>query len=207
MDQLTERIIQYFRTYLATHDTSPACDLHRHPLIGRALEDRLQRLLLVDQPDITEYVNPMINSRVLHLRTPDTLMAVAVYGEDQIWWLDDSRYDDDFVAFARREHLAEWLPTQPEELAAVMLATKFASTLKPRVITSADDIGANVDLDISPPQADHSADAKILRFWIWTESQGFVFAVRCYFRFDGTFYYELLEKASSVGKFTLHVVF
>lgn len=142
----------------------------------------------------------------------------AYYNSQDILWIDDHLYDDDFSNFIKREQLHH-LFYKPDELAQLLVSTKLAYILLPDVVNNISDIPdarfqqneddghsilqklANV---IHEPQSiETKGDKNPIEFFIWTKIMGNIFQLQCYFDEANRFVYQGKQVASGMGDYSL----
>jgi hypothetical protein len=71
---------------------------------------------------------------------PELAAVVGIATDGTALWLDDQMQDEDFSTFVRTEHLAAWIPERVEDLITLLIATKCAYLMLPRLVMSSEDI-------------------------------------------------------------------
>ena len=156
---------------------------------------------------------------------------VASYPDQTILWLDDHSTVSPYQAFVSREQLVQWLPHRINELAQLIVETRFNFLGMPRLLYSTADIMyrseernerlaqseigretllynqtkfAELADRITSPRLHTGFDEEItLTFFLWTRIRGKVFEVRCVLGSAEKFIYTFVELADWLGDFHL----
>jgi|GEM_PF-2638457 len=156
---------------------------------------------------------------------------IALYPDETILWLDDHSTVSPYQAFVSREQLVQWLPHRINELAQLIVETRFNFLGMPRLLHSTtnimhrseernerlaqSEVGRETLLynqtkcveladRIIPPRLHSAFDEEItLTFFLWARIRGKVFEVQCVLGSAETFSYTAIELADWFGDFHL----
>jgi hypothetical protein len=164
-----------------------------------------------------------LQTAVYTVSTDSPLEAVVGIAPDgTVLWLDDEMQDDDFSTFVRDERLAGWMPERVEDLITLLIATKCAYLMLPRLVMSSEDIPYGtphfqamlspeeraedaarrraVAPLVHPPRWMHRDDGAFqLDACVWTPIVGRLFAISWGLNATGLISYTGVQLAQQVG--------
>lgn len=157
--------------------------------------------------------------------TPYLDAVVGIARDGTVRWLDDDLQDDDFSTFVQHEQLAAWIPDAFEDLVTLLIATKCAYLMLPRLVGTTDDIppwsrtaqqqspadyAAEVALRaalapaITPPRWTQHQDGTLqIDACVWTPILGRLFAITWVLARNGLVRYTGTRLADGVGACTI----
>ena len=168
-----------------------------------------------------------LQTAVYRVSTTPYLEAVVGRAPDgTVLWLDDDLQDDDFSTFVRDEQLAAWIPERGEDLVTLLIATKCAYLMQPRLVMSSEDIPSGtphrqamlspeertedaarrraVAPLVHPPRWMHHHDGAVqLDACVWTPIVGRLFAISWVLNATGLISYTGVHLAQEVGAWTI----
>jgi hypothetical protein len=158
--------------------------------------------------------------------TPHMEAVIGITPDGTVLWLDDDLQDEDFSTFVRDEQLGAWIPERIEGLITLLIATKCAYLIEPRLVVSSEDIPYGtphfqamlspeeraedivrrtaVAPMVHPPRLTRQRDDALhIEACVWTPIVGRLFAITWILNATGLVSYTGVELAQEIGAWTI----